>query len=686
MDETTEKAPPARAAQVKAILDEIAADLAHWKPDFDRMKRNRKFARGLQWPGMTRKDLSDPERLYVENVTMRLLKQGTSATYARNPRYVWRRAERVYHKVWDGTASMLQTAIAALSPQVDPATGQMIRPAPNPLAQAIAKEASDYAEQSQILERGGRTLAIIYSYYIREQNPPTKKMMKRMVLAAGTDGVGYVKQTFQRKTGRSPDIERALLDARSQLDTIQRLAEALKDGDLDPDDAEMSRLTLLIKNLEEAQFVLLREGLAIGYPDAMNIIPSRHMSSIVDFVGCPHVTERYYMTAEEIEEVYGKKLTPGQFKAYTKVMEPDEIAAGYKPTNTGKDADRTCVYECYNRHDGLIYTVCDGYEDFLAEPAPPYPWTERFWPWFVYAPNALHDPENPMPPGAVEVVEPMQREINRAGEGLRMHRHAARPGHVTPGLMNEADRKKVSARAAHEVVGLTGMAQGDDVRAYLQAFPTSPIDPNLYDTGVAMQGILRSAGVQEANIGPTSKATATESSIAQSSRQAVDESAIDELDDMLTEMARTGGQILMQNLTAETAMKIAGPGAVWLPATREDLAEEVYLEVEAGSSGRKNQAHEIQVRTQMWPIISALGGISQERVAKDALNVMDSRLVWEDWLEPGAPSVVAANGMMQAAANASPEAQGPAGASNAPTPEAGGTPGPQPQKARPPEV
>lgn len=685
-----EPASPDRAAHAKQVLDEVLADVAYWTEDFKLMKANRKFARGLQWPGMSRKDLHDPDRPYVANITMRHLKQRTAATYARNPKFTWRRSKRLYHQVWDGTASMLQNAVMMTQPapaQVDPATGQEIPagppPPPNPIAEMIIQEAMAYAEQSRLYEKGGETLTILYEHAIREQIPPTKKMMKRMVLMAGTDGVGYVKQVFQRLMAPAPEIETQIRDARSQLEAINRISQDLQDGEIDQDDAEVSRLKLLLEQLEGAEKILLREGLVLSYPDATNIIPDRDMISIVDFLGCRRVSERYYLSPDRVKEVYGIELT--DFRAYR----PDDPknktgnAASYTArSGEAKDGDKACVFEVYDQADGLVYTVADGFDDFLRPPAPPFPWTERFWPWFSFVPNALHDPDNPMPPSDVELVQPMQQEINRSGESLRDHRHAARPGHVVAGSVGEEDRIKLRGRIAHDVVPLNGMQPGDDVKAYLQAFPASPIDPNLYDTGPAMQDYLRSAGSQEANIGPTSGATATESSIAESSRQSVDDSSIDELDDMLTEMARAGGQIFLKNLTAETVKKIAGPGAVWLPEIIEDAADEVYLEVEAGSSGRKNQAHEIQVRTQMWPILSALPGISPERIAKDTLNVMDSRLNLEDWIEPGALSIVAMNGQLQAAANRGPEsdpnAQGPAGRSNAPQREAPGQQGPQP--------
>ena len=51
------------------------------------------------------------------------------------------------------------------------------------------------------------------------------------------------------------------------------------------------------------------------------------------------------------------------------------------------DKDSCIVWEVFNKKDGLVYVVCDGYPDFLREPAPPDVYTDRFWPWFLTAFN-----------------------------------------------------------------------------------------------------------------------------------------------------------------------------------------------------------------------------------------------------------------------------------------------------------
>lgn len=622
--------PEARATHVKALTDMVSADLRHWKYAFERMRKWRRFARGLQWPNMKKEDLADEDRPYVANITMRHLKQRTASIYAKNPSYTFRRSRRRHFKTWNGTAEQLAMAQQVVTQGMD-TTGFFTK---------VVQEASEYQVASAMIDGVGETLTCAYEYFMREQTPPLKKMMKKQVLASLTDGCAYFKQDFQRVTDHSPDVARSLEDHRSMLSELERISADLADDELDENSAEMERMRALVQALEGQKDLILREGLAIDYPDATNIIPDRNMTYLPGFVGCGHVTEQYCLTVDQIKEIYGIDVS----KSYTS-YKPKEN----DPESEAKDTAR--VWQIWDKGAGLVWTICEGYPDYLIEPHEPAVYTERFWPWFVYAPNAVEDDEDPFPPSDVELMQPMNTAINRAGQSLEDHRYAARPGHVVGANIPDDDLKKIELRKAHDVVILKSLKPEEKIGDKMQAFPSAPIDPNLYNTGPAFADILRSVGTQEANLGGTSGSTATESSIAESSRQSTLESAIDEFDDLLTEMARAGGQILLLELDPQTVEEIVGPGAVWPEQTREDVAREIHLEVVAGSSGRLNRAQEVQVRERVYPLLFQIPGLSHEQMARDLLRVMDDGVRYEDWIDLNAMPIVAALGMQQAAAN-----------------------------------
>jgi len=487
--------------------------------------------------------------------------------------------------------------------------------------------------------------------------------------------VAYFKQTFQRAMDYPPDVSRTINDHLHRLNQLEILSQDLQEGDIDPHSEEMENLRLQLQALENTEQIILREGISLDYPDSVNIIPDKNMTYLPGFVGCGHVTEQYCLTPEQIREIYGVDIE-SNFNAYHE----NELEPIGETRNTDQKGRTTArVWEIWDQNDGLVYTVCDGYHDYLTEPHEPVTYSERFYPWFVYAPNAVDDPDDPFPPSDVELMMPMQAEINRAGEALRQHRYAARPSWVSGSAIAESDLKKMEARKAHSLIVLKSLEPDADIRAKLQAFPTPPIDPNLYQTGPQFADILRSVGTQEANLGGTSNATATETSIAESSRQSTLGSAIDEFDDLLTEMARAGGQLLLTEMNAQKVKEIVGPGAIWPEQTREEVAKEVYLEVEAGSSGRPNQAQEVAIMERVYPLLFQIPGLSHEELARHGVRVLDDSASYEDWVDMNALSIMAVNGQQQAAANRGgtmPGDNGQGGGDNAARPAERGGEGP----------
>lgn len=663
----------ARTAEVTRLVTAVKEDREYWQYAYDRMVKWRKFARGYQWPGTKKEDMADADRQYVANVTMRHVQQRTAAIYAKNPRFRWRKSKRMMSTIWDGTFETLEQAQATLNPpqpQMDPETGQVVMPPPPMMppetAMAVIQDAMESRSASEMTMKLGKTLAILYEYQIGEQVHPTKKMMKKQVRSALVCGVSYIKQTFQRETELSPDGQNAINDYMGKIAEIERLAADLEDNEFTEQDAEMEQLRQLIKSVEEEEQIIMREGIALDYPDSVNIIPDQNLTYLPGFVGCGRVTEQYCLTPEQIKKIYKVDVSKG-YKQYSQI----NMGETSKTRNTGR------VFEIWDRDTGMVCTVCDGYNDYLVEPHEPSAYTERFFPWFVLAPNVMDEDEDPFPPSDVELIMCQQMEINRAGESLRDHRVAARPGWVAARNIPQSDQVSIQGRAAHDVVTLESLAPGEKIQDLLQSFPTPGIDPNLYNTQPAFSDIMRSVGAQEANLGGTSGATATESSIAESSRQSVLGSTMDEFDDLLTEMGAAGGQILMLNMSQESVIEIVGPGAIWPEMSKEDVAKDIRLEAEAGSSGLQNQAIDVQIMERLTPLLIQMPNVDQEWLLKRILRALDDRMDYEDAIEMGALSIMAINGQLQGAANRGSAPMAAGGGSNAPQPNMPQQMGPQ---------
>ena len=252
-----------------------------------------------------------------------------------------------------------------------------------------------------------------------------------------------------------------------------------------------------------------------NWPKSTAIIPDEDCVTLRDFLGCHWVAEEYCLTPDEIQSTY--KVDVG--KSYTSYSR-DDAGKDYQtmrpavrnndmPGSGTTDKDHALVWEIFNKDDGLVYVVCDGYPDFLREPAEPEFYTDRFWPWFMIAFNETDG--EVWPQSDVNLVRPMQLEINRSRQGLREHRFANRPKiGVADGVLSTEDQEALKNPPSNALITLSGLQPGQSVDQLLQAIKGVPIDPNLYQTLETFQDMLRVAGDQQADLGPTSGATATE--------------------------------------------------------------------------------------------------------------------------------------------------------------------------------
>jgi hypothetical protein len=96
--------------------------------------------------------------------------------------------------------------------------------------------------------------------------------------------------------------------------------------------------------------------------------------------------------------------------------------------------------------------------------------------------------------------------------------------------------------------------------------------------------------------------------VAQFSQHTDLSSVVDDLNDTLTEIARSGGQILLLNTSQQVVMETIGPGAVWPQLSAEMVAKNLWLEVEAGVDSLPRQQQEVQMFTQLIPLIQRIPG------------------------------------------------------------------------------
>lgn len=675
---------PARSALVAQWISDVKAAKEHHSKAFERMRTCTKLAANGTADDV---DAMAENGNYVVPIVNRLVNQAVASLYAKNPKAVAQRKQKLMYQLWDGDPASIiaatqalqqQAQMAAQAPvQMDPATGQAVPPQPSP-EMALIAEVQQVKQELVMYDRMAKTMQLLFAYYLEEQDCGYKELFKAMVRRAKVCGVAYVELDFQRQMKSNPDIAARIADTTSLITAVEaKIATMQANGEaFDQESAEAEELRLMIADLQSRVDIIVREGPVLSFPRAWEIIPDKDCRHLKTFAGSRFVAREYDMTPKRVQEVYDVDVGEN----YTAYSADGKAGADRK---NGKCR----IWRIQDKVNQEVLVVCDGYSDFLVQPAEPDVKIERFWTTFALVPNEVESDDDKVsifPPSDVWNSRHMQREYNSARQGLREHRIAARPWWATfKGKLFNNDKTAISNKRAFDVIELEAMVPGEKVEDVLQSGPVSGIDPNLYETETTFTDIQRSTGVQEANLGGTGGDTATEASIAENSRGTSNASDTDDLDTMLSALARGMGQLMLTELSKETVVEIAGPGAVWpdMPPTREQIVKDLILEIEAGSSGRPNKAAELANFERAMPYLSMLPGVNPEPLAKKGLDLLDIDL--EDAFVEGLPSIVAMNQMagqnMAAGAGPNdPNQQGAEGANNAAGPQQKNEPQPQP--------
>jgi hypothetical protein len=678
----------ARRRLVTRWQDRVTRGRKHFARDFERMKANTEFVLGAQWEeGKPLTGNEAKDNRYVANVALRHVQQTVATLYPTNPTVKFVAREKMIATVWDGDMTTL--AAAQQKMQMDAQAQAIGLPPmpPDPQTMAVMRDFVAVQTYGKMIRRVGKTMEILWDYNVDEQVHPFKSMMKLTLRRAVITGVGYIKLGFQRAMKLSPEIENRIADMSERLATIERISADIADDKTDTDSAEAEQLRLSIQAMAADNQVVVREGLAFDYPDSWSLIPDPRCRSLKGFLGADWVAQEYLLSPDEVEEIYKVDVRKGYLAYAPDGLSPggNAITTGHTKaggTDNGTDSDRDggrdmcCVWEIWSRKDGLVYTVCDGYPDFLLEPHPPETFCDAWWPWHVILFNEAYHAKRLFPLSNIDLIRDMQMEINRARQGLREQRQANRPAMVTAaGSMEQGDKDKIATRPANALIELNALQPGQKVDDLLQALEMPAIKPELYETAGAMEDMLRVLGNQAADTGSTSGATATEASLAEASQHSAQSSVMDDLDDVLSQLARNGGQIMLLNISAEVVNDVVGPGAVWPTLDKTTVAKNVYLEVEAGSSGRPNKQADIQNLVQLIPLLQRIPGVSPEWMSREILRRMDDRMDLTDAFAQGIPSMEQMNrggmpgmgagaGPPDAGGASDPSAQGAQGASN----------------------
>ena len=619
-----EPSDPATQALVKKWLDRIAEAKRYWKVHaFDQMEKDEQIAAEGADDAWVKADK------YVVPIINRHINLAVSQLYAKDPKAIVTRRRRLMYTLWDEKPDTLKDAMAKLQPPptiipnpdpnlppVDGATGQPW--APDPQAVALIKEVSEVQEYNRMIDKLGKTVVLLWKYYTSEQGNGFKKQLKAMVRRTKVKKVSYIKLDFDRELELDPDVTLAIDDATSQLAQIKLLSEQMAAGEIDESEAKAAELRYLIEQLQAKQEIVAREGPVWGFPRSNKVIVDTEVTHFKTFTGACWIAEEMDLTPDMVKKVYDKDIA-GKFKEF--VPDDDTTAkTGARRTASAEKRKKSVarIYVVQDKENGQTFTVCEGCDEFLREPGEPDVRIPRFWTIWPLIFNELESDKQKLPHSDVYLARHPQKEMNRSREGLREHRVANRPKYaVAKGALSNEDKAKLASNIAHALLELKGLKPGQPVSELMQRLELVGIDPNMYDVSAMYQDIQRAIGSQEADLGGPSNASATQSSIAENSRGASLSENIDDLDELLTDVAHSFAQLCLLELSKQTVQEIVGPGAVWpeMPETREEVAKDLLLEIKAGSSGRPNAAAELANCERIFPFALQVPGAQNKALA-----------------------------------------------------------------------
>lgn len=662
-DDESKQTDPAVESFVVAWLDKIQDSKEHWdKEDFQRMREDMMFAAGVQWQNQA--DAKDDR--YVANIVSQIIRQRVAALYAKNPTFVAKRHERMDFAMWDEDYASLR---AAMQNPADPLNMQLI----NDIMQGY--------RQRKMLDKLCDTLEIVFKNQIMEQSPVFKRQMKQLVRRVETCGAGWVKLDYHRAMEVDPEINAQINDMATRLSGLQAMMEEADENDYGEKDKEMEELRIAMETLQATPFTTVREGLVFSFPRATSIIVDKNCYQLDGLLGARFVAEEMFLPCDDIYRIYEKEVE-GDATTYTP-QESNTYSTEYGKMiqkTEGKNRGYYCVYIVYDLDTFSTFVLCKGFKDYLKEPEAPKLQLQRFFPYYPLTFNDIESEDSIYPPSTVRLLKHQQREYNRAKEALRQHRIASKPLYASAtGALEEEDKVNISQHEAHDCIEIQGMTEGQKVDDKFQMVKKHPIDPNVYDTNSTFQDISKIIGWQSADIGAISGATATETSVAEDSRVSAVSSNADDLDDFMSAFVRDAGHTLLLNFSADKVREIAGPGAVWPQFAPQDIVNDIYLDIEAGSSGRPNKAAESAAVQKLYPLLVQLPGVNPEPLTKLIVKLLDENIDVADYYIEGLPSIMAMNAQAGAGPQpptgnpaTNPADQGPQGANNQPT-----APGPQ---------
>jgi hypothetical protein len=607
---------PTEESTVKLWRKRIKDSKVYFEPDFKRMRENMEFAASLQWAGQ--QEMDDKEGRYTANFITNHVNQKVAGLYAKDPKCEAKKRKRLNFQLWDG--SVEQEWQANMAVQGAQMFGMMTPEAMQ--GQALLQDIAQGKQWEAMLTKVGDTLEILYGYQCDTQAPSFKKQMKQLVRRVVTTGVGFVRLNFVRNNDHV--LSSSLTDdsLAFRIKRAKAIMAGVEDDTIQSDDPRIEQLRLLLESvqssIQQGDMTNVEERLEFDFPSSTSIIVDKKCKTLKGFIGAEWIAQQFIMPLDTANAYFGLTgdkavKTGGEFVQYA-----DDSTELPRPSALDKPVDFAqtpmgCFWEVFDLTTKEHFFLCDGWKWYVKAPEPLDPCTNSFWPIHALTFNDVEvEPGQKVhvyPPSDVQLLKPMQQERNRSRQELREHRKVNRPFFWTmKGWSSKDDKAKFSDHETGELIELEGQPTNGDMNNAIGHWVGTAIDQNMYSTVPLDEDSRLAVGSnqiqQQANLKHTA---ATPAVIQEQARISGVSSNVDDLDDLLSDLAQSGGEMMLREFSPQTVQRIVGRGAAWPDQQREDFLNMIYLDIVAASSGRPNKAVDISNAQQLVPLMLQAG-------------------------------------------------------------------------------
>lgn len=435
-----------------------------------------------------------------------------------------------------------------------------------------------------------------------------KKIAKQVIRSCMTSKIGIIKVTYQRDYYKDPLVSRQFNDAQDSLARIQSDVNELMANDTygGEKDELIEEIKETMLGLQDRVEVLQREGLNLGFVRPEDFRMDTSLDSLQEYQSAQWMANVTWMTPADVMDRF--QLSKKEIETFTIYRRTDSGILNRLNRDSNLQQGSTedvnlaiAIWEYWDKTVQTVFTFAEGGKTWLKEPFHPNRLGEKFFPYFLLGLNWIDGQEWPI--SETELLMSLQDEYNTIRTQHAKHRELSAPFFVADASRVNYEDIEVFSNASIGEIALIN-ASGQNVTSVFQPSTPPPMNPQVYDTAPLRTDMEWISGLGDAQRGGVNRAkTATEANIQQAGLATRIAEKVDVTEDWLKELGWFAAEILLQEISPQKAIEIAGPNAFWPILNKQQLYDSVFIDIAAGSTGMPDTNEERMRWIELMPII-----------------------------------------------------------------------------------